>query len=123
MVVVGRLTQDAAVKTLKDERKVVNFSIAVNDGYTDKKTSKWVATPTFFSCSYWLSTAIAQRLKKGNLVELNGRVSVNAWKDMQGEANASLNYHVDSIKLHGGAKKEEVPSTPAPQGGTDDLPF
>ena len=31
MELVGRLTADAKVSTLKDERKVVNFSIAIND--------------------------------------------------------------------------------------------
>jgi single-strand DNA-binding protein len=124
MVLIGRVTADAVVKTLKDERKVVNFNVAINDGYKDKKTEKWVSIPSFYSCSYWLSPAVAERLKKGNLVELTGRLSVNCYKDMEGEAQASLNFHVDSIKVHGVAKKEEAkqPPTPAPTA-TDDLPF
>jgi len=31
MTIVGRITKDAVVNRLKDERKVVNFSIAMND--------------------------------------------------------------------------------------------
>lgn len=124
MVLIGRVTKDAEVRTLKDERKVVNFNVAVNDGYKDKKSDKWVAIPSFYSCSYWLSPAIADRLKKGNLVELTGRLSVNAYKDMEGEAQASLNCHVDSIKVHGVTKKEEANQPQSPQPTTaDDLPF
>lgn len=125
MVIIGRITKDAVVKTLKDERQVVNFSVAVNDGYKDKKTDKWVSIPSFFSCSYWLSHAIAKRLQKGSLVELTGRVSVNAYKNMEGEAQATLNFHTDSIKVHQTPKREETTASPdAPkQEGADDLPF
>jgi single-strand DNA-binding protein len=108
MVLIGRLTKDASVKTLKDERKVINFSVAVNNGYKDKKTDKWVSIPSYFGCSYWLSLSIAPLLKKGCLVELTGRVSVNAYKDMEGEAQATLNYHVDTIKIHQSPKREAV---------------
>lgn len=33
MVLIGRLTKDAVVAQLKDEREVVNFTLAVNDYY------------------------------------------------------------------------------------------
>ena len=126
MVLVGKITKDAVVKTLKDERQVVNFSVVVNDGYKDKKTDKWVSVPCFFSCSYWLGTAIANRLHKGNLVELTGRVSVNTYKDMEGEARATLNFHTNSIKVHQTPKKEEtatVSTDVSNQEGDDKLPF
>ncbi len=36
MEIVGRITKDEVVNQLKDERNVVNFSIAVNDYYKPK---------------------------------------------------------------------------------------
>lgn len=39
MGLIGRLTSDATVFTTKDERKVVNFTVAVNDGYKPKGSS------------------------------------------------------------------------------------
>ena len=124
MVLIGRLVKDAVVSTLKDDRQVVNFTLAVNDGYKPKGSEEWTSLTTYYTCAYWISTKIADRLKKGNLVEINGRAYVTAYKDMQGEAKASLNCHVDSIKVHqqmkaNGAiqpkeKKEEV---------SQDLPF
>ena len=122
MVLIGRLTKDAVVSQLKDDRQVVNFTLAVNDGYKPKGKDEWVSLTTFFNCAYWISTKIAERLKKGNLVELTGRAYVNAYKDMQGEAMASLNCHVDSIKVHQ-QMKAETTKTEVKEKITDDLPF
>ena len=36
MVLIGRITKDAVIKKLKDDREVVNFSIAINDYYKPK---------------------------------------------------------------------------------------
>lgn len=124
MVLIGRLTKDAVVAQLKEERKVVNFTIAVNDYYKPKNSDKGVSITTFVNCAYWISTAIAVLLKKGNLIEVSGRLTVNAYKDMQGEAKGSLNCHVDSIKIHlqqktGIAKAEASQEQPV----QDDLPF
>lgn len=52
MEIVGRLTADATVNTLKDERKVVNFSVAVNDSYKAKGNEQPVKVTNYFNCSY-----------------------------------------------------------------------
>jgi single-strand DNA-binding protein len=120
MEIVGRVTNDAVVKQLKDERQVVNFSVAVNDYYKQKGTDKGVQTVLFINCAYWVSTAISQRLTKGAIVELNGRLQLNAYTGFDGEAKATLNCHVNSIKIHQAGKKGEEKQEPARQ---EDLPF
>lgn len=124
MVLIGRLTKDAVVAQLKDERKVVNFTIAVNDYYKPKGSDKGVTVTTYVSCAYWISTAVASLLKRGSLVEVSGRLTVTAYQDMQGEARGSLHCHVDVIKLHqqgkAGAEKSAVKVAEPAQ---DDLPF
>lgn len=116
MEIVGRLTANATVNTLKDERKVVNFSVAVNDSYKPKGSEQPVKVATYFNCSYWINPSIAEHLTKGTLVELYGRIGVNAWTNAEGEAKASLNFHVNSIKLHGKPKgadnSNETPAAP-----------
>ena len=124
MVLIGRLTKDAVISKLKDDRQVVNFTLAVNDSYKPKGSDIWATNTTFFNCAYWISPKVAERLKKGNLVEITGRAYVNAYNDMQGEAKASLNCHVDSIKIHqqykaDATKAVEVKKEPV----QDDLPF
>lgn len=36
MNIIGRLTRDAEVRTLSNEKQVVNFLIATNDNYRNK---------------------------------------------------------------------------------------
>jgi single-strand DNA-binding protein len=109
-ILIGRMTADAKIATLKDERKVVNFSIAINDSYRQKGIEQLKKVVTFVSCSYWISSGIAEHLKKGTLVELVGRISVSAYNGLEGEPKATLNFHVNNIKLHGtpGKKEQEV---------------
>ena len=57
----------------------------------------------------------------------DGRVGVNAYKANDGEAKATLTFHVNTIKLHGSAGvKNDTPvkaSAEAVAIPADDLPF
>ena len=126
MELVGRLTADAKVSTVKDERKVINFSIAINDSYKAKGSDEVKKITTYVNCSYWRSPGIAEYLTKGVLVEVFGRISANAWTNAQGEVKASLNFHVTGIKLHGKGNttiKETVPASNDIKEPLEDLPF
>ena len=101
MEITARVTADAKVNTLQDERQVVNFNVAINDSYKLKGSNDLKKSTTYFQCSYWLHSGIAQYLTKGTLVELVGRIGVNAYNNLQGEPKASLTFHVNNIKLHG----------------------
>ena len=139
MDITGRLTADAQVRTLSEGKRVVNFSVAVNDSYKAKNGER-VTQTEFFDCSYWIGTGIAQYLTKGTIVELSGRVSARAWVDSEGNAKAGLNFHTSKITLHGGgatADKAQADRHPKaepvaaevsakqvqPNGEEDDLPF
>ena len=124
MVIIGRITKDALVKQLKDEKQVVEFTVAVNDYYKPKNGEGKQFT-LFVHCTYWFGTAIAERLKKGTLVELNGRAYLNAYNDRQGEAKASLNCHVNKIQIHSSVKQAEKAEaiTANSTAPVDDLPF
>jgi single-strand DNA-binding protein len=124
MIIVGRITADATVQQTKNEKQVVHFSVAVNDYYKPKGAAEGTKFTTFFNCSYWRSTFIAERLKKGALVEVTGRIYVNAYKGANGEAKASLNCHVSEVKIHS-TTKELQPNNAATSNDdvADDLPF
>lgn len=106
MNITGRVTKDAKVSTLSDSRQVVNFSVAINESYKNKKGDR-VEQTTFFECAYWISPRVAEWLTKGTVVELTGMVSARAWKGNDGEPRAGLNFKTSNIKLHGGGKKSE----------------
>ncbi len=132
MELVGRITKDAVINQLKDERKVVNFSIAINDYYKPKNSEEGVKITTYVNCSYWISLKIAERLIKGTLVEISGRTYANAYIGTDGVAKASLNCHVNNIKIHSFGKHEnylvkeekfQTISNTNQQEVTEDLPF
>ena len=131
MNIVGRITKNAEINTLTNSKQVVNFSIAINDGYKSKQGER-IDQTTYYNCSYWISPNVAKILTKGTLVELSGRVSSNAWIGKDGEIKSGLNFHTSNIKLHGGGKKSNTDEQPTSQpqksnvfaGDTDDdLPF
>src|SRR3569833_1869085 len=103
MLFTARVTGNAEVKETKSGKKVVNFSVAINDRY--KKDGEWITATTFIDCSYWVNPGIGEYLRKGELVELFGRMGVNAWVNKDGEAKASLTCHINNIKLLGSPNK------------------
>ena len=125
MTIIGRITKDAVVKQLPDDRQVVEFSVAVNDWYRPKGAEQGVKLTTYFNCAYWLNPKKSEQLKKGALVELFGRVGVNVYNDMKGEAKGSLTFHVNNIKIHQ-SQKQQTPAVLNPDEITepmDNLPF
>ena len=127
MEMTARLTGDAKISTLKNDIQMVNFSVAINDSYKAKGSTEITKVVTYAQCDYWVNPGIAQYLTKETLVELQGRVGVNAYIGKDGEAKATLTFHVNTIKLHGKTNaKDEVPVKE--NAGTilepaDDLPF
>jgi single-strand DNA-binding protein len=129
-ILIGRITADAKIISTKNNRQVVNFTIAINDSFKPKGSSELKKVTTFVNCSYWISTGIVAYLKKGVLVELIGRIHVSAWKKTDGEPMAKLNLQVSSIKLHGKPaahldKEVQAVSTAAKpeMAAAEDLPF
>lgn len=126
MTIIGRITKDAIVNTLKDDRKVVNFSIAINDTYKPKGGERTTVT-TYCNCAYWTSEKMAEHPKKGALVEVIGRIYVSAFVGSDGTAKASLHCRVSTIKIHAWPREAEVLERPSEASvtaeETDDVPF
>lgn len=125
MEITGRITADAKVNTVKGDKEVVNFSIAVNDRYKVKGTKEVKDFVTFINVAWWLNTGITKILKRGAIVTVTGRLSSNAYIDMMGNAKASINLIADKIMLiHSRKAETEVESgTTLITEPIADLPF
>ena len=99
-ILIGRLTADAKINQLKDGRAVTNFSIALNSSFK-ARNGELKKNTTYVSCSYWLNSNLATSLTKSTLVELEGSISINFYFNHQGEAMATLKFHVNQIKFPG----------------------
>ncbi|MBY0477656.1 MAG: single-stranded DNA-binding protein [Chitinophagaceae bacterium] len=129
MEIIGRITADATVSEIKAGKKVVNFSIAINDTYKPKGSTEVQKITTYVNCSYWINPGVSAYLTKGTLVECYGRMGANAWTNKEGEVKASLTFHINTIKLHGrsNGSNTSVPVVPMTNASAaevvDDLPF
>jgi len=126
----GRLTADAEVRTVKNDRKVTGFTVAVNKRWKDKAGEKHEKT-TYVECAYWINSGVAEYLKKGTIVEVVGWVEAQAWVNRDGDAKGNLRCDVETLKLFGVAKNnmDEKPGSKKKAGAKagsendDDLPF
>ncbi|MEZ0183441.1 single-stranded DNA-binding protein [Flavobacterium oncorhynchi] len=130
MEITGRLTKDAAVHKVSNDKEVVNFSIAVNDSYKPKGSTEYKEIVTYIDCSYWLSPKSVDWLKKGTLVQLYGRIGISTYIGHDGSALGSLTFHINNLKILVFTKKEseaqKADVTPKKQNEPeqpDDLPF
>lgn len=130
MEITGRITNDATVRKVGEQKQVVNFSIAINDSYKPKGSTEYTEIVTYIDCSYWISSKVAEWLKKGALVQLLGRIGINTYTSSDGRALGTLTFHIDSIKILVFAKKtqgsENTNVSPKKQKQAeqpDDLPF
>ncbi|WEK17940.1 MAG: single-stranded DNA-binding protein [Candidatus Pedobacter colombiensis] len=132
-IITGRITADATVNTTRSGKEVVNFSIAINDGYKPKGGTFQEIT-TYVNCAYWLSTKATNRLRKGVMVQLYGRIGMNVFTKNNGEAAGSITCHVNDFKtlspIRGASNGQHSANlsnlaTAAVQStqGNDDLPF
>ena len=129
MEITGRLTADAKISTLTDERQVTNFTLVMNDRYQTKGGEKREVN-TFIKCAYWVSPKVAEYLKKGSIITVYGRIGLDVYKNSEGEAKGSLTFHVNDIKFIAKAAKSvtveaataTTQAAPTPEM-VDDLPF
>ena len=124
----GRITADAKISTVKGDKQVVNFSVAINDRYKPKGSDEVKEHVTFINVAWWLGTGIAKILTRGAIVTVSGRLFCNAYNDMSGNAKASINCHASDIKLVHSKKTEAAEKMPekTPAELTqplEDLPF
>lgn len=121
--VMGRLTNDATVKTLESGKQLVEFSVAENFRYKPKngEAKEYV---TFYNCVLWNRTSIAPHLKKGTAVIISGQINPEPYKAKDKKLKASLKFTVNHLEFPPStirtitAKAEETEAEPA-----EDLPF
>ncbi|MEO8174215.1 MAG: single-stranded DNA-binding protein [Sediminibacterium sp.] len=106
----GRITADARVSTVKGNKELVSFSVAINDRYRDKTTGETKEFVTFINIAWWKGTGIVKILRKGAIVTIVGRLAVSCYADKEGKPRASINCHASDIKLIQGKKAEGVGS-------------
>ncbi|MCS6904818.1 MAG: single-stranded DNA-binding protein [Bacteroidia bacterium] len=100
--VIGYIGRDAEVRD-GGGNKVISFSVAHTEKYKDRNGVLQEKT-TWVRCSYWRppdKIGVAEYLKKGTQVYVEGTPSVNSYINEENRVVASLECRVSSIQLLG----------------------
>lgn len=109
IVVSGRFVKEHDLKYSQLGKAILNNSIAVTDGYGDKKQTY------FFNVTVWdkLAENLAQFTTKGSRVLISGKLQQRSYETKEGEKKQSIDIVVNEFELLDQKK----------QDSNDDLPF
>ncbi len=101
IALIGNLGNDPDVREVNG-KKVASFSLATNENYTNKNGEK-VEKTTWFRVTFWENTAnvVANYLKKGGQVYVEGRLSTSEYTDKEGNLRLALEVRGTELTLLG----------------------
>lgn len=109
ITIAGGITRDAVNRTTQDGDNVTSFSVAVSEGFGDKKRS------LYFDCSMWgkRGSSLSQYLTKGSRVAVSGELSTR-----EHDGKTYLTVRASEVTLLGGGEKREHVNMPPGYEGT-----
>ena len=133
----GRLVRDPELQHTSGNVSYLKFTVAVDRDYTDPNGNRGT---DFINCSAWRSTAefVNKYFRKGDNMAVTGRLTINKWKDREGNNHNDPVIDVSSVYFAGKRSSDSATSAPAKQtftdlgddesglpwnDSTDDLPF
>ena len=101
LVIAGRCTKDAELRTTQNGDKIASFSVAVDDGYGQNKST------LFFDCSWFgkRGEAVQPLLTKGKQVTVAGELSTREYN-----GKTYLTIRVADVTLQGGGTHDRQQS-------------
>jgi single stranded DNA-binding protein len=100
---IGNIGRDATVKTMDRGVIAINFPVAHNKNWRDKRTGETKTKTTWVNCTIWKKEGSTQRildfLKKGALVELEGTPFAKAYAQEDGTIRTEIRLNVSKTNI------------------------
>ena len=100
ITVVGNLTADPELRFTPGGSAVSNFTVASTPRHFDKNANEWKDAETLFlRCAIWREAAeyVAESLKKGARVIVQGRLKARTYEDKAGEKRTVYELDVEEV--------------------------
>lgn len=140
VILVGHAGRDPETRYFPDGSAVAQVSLATNETWKDRNGERQERTEwhqlAFFGR---LAEIVSERVKKGDLLYVEGRIRTRKWQDRNGQDRYATEIVADGLRMlsgrlraegyapPAGEAKEPPAAAPAPQEGVegleDDLPF
>ena len=106
----GRLTKPTHLKYTPSGIAVCNFSVAVNERWTDKSGQKQEKAE-FMNIVVWGKNGenCDKYLDKGSEVFLEGKLTTRSWDDQEGKKQYMTEIIADNVQFIGGQQKGKEP--------------
>ena len=114
-VIVGRLTKDVDLRYTQNGKAVGNFTLAVNRPFRNQQTNDYDAD--FINCVAWGKQAenLAQYMKKGSQVGVDGRIQTRTYDDRDGKTVYVTEVVADNIQFLESKKSNNQNNEPQQQ--------
>ena len=99
VMIIGNLGRDPEMRYTPTGRPVTQFSVAVNQSTKNQQTGEWIEETDWFRVSVWGDRAerMAESLRKGNKVFVEGRFKSREFEGKDGEKRTSLDVISDNV--------------------------
>lgn len=106
-ILVGRLTRDGELTYTQNGKAKLAFSLAVNRSI--KQGDQWTDETAFFDVTCWgiMAEGLKQRIGRGSLVGVVGRLCQDRWKDNQtGQNRTKIYILAETVEVLKGLQKD-----------------
>ena len=119
VMIIGNLGSDPEMRYTPSNRAVTQFNVAVNQSTKNQQTGEWIEETDWFRVSVWGDRAerMAESLRKGNKVFVEGRFKTREFEGRDGQKRTSLEITADSIVNLEKRVRDDEGSFSGPSGG------
>lgn len=100
---IGNIGKDATVKNMDRGVIAINFPVAHNKNWKDKRTGETKTKTTWVNCTIWKKDGSNMRimdfLKKGAMVDLDGTPFAKAFQQEDGTLRAEIRLNVSKTNI------------------------
>lgn len=97
----GNLTRNAELRSTSSGTQILSFGVAVNDRRKNPQTGEWSDYTNWIDCVMFgnRATALADILRKGAKVAVEGKLRYSAWEAKDGGKRSKLEVVVDEVEF------------------------
>ena len=142
-IIVGNLGRDPEVRYSASGNAIANVTVATTDSWKDRQSGKRQERTEWHRVVFFnrLAEIVAEYLKKGSQVFIEGRIQTRKWEDKDGNERWTTEIVANEMQMLGsrgggglqGGPADDSGAAPAPGGGgssgfsdsefDDDIPF
>ena len=142
-IIVGNLGRDPEVRYSASGNAIANVTVATTDSWKDRQSGERQERTEWHRVVFFnrLAEIVAEYLKKGSQVFIEGRIQTRKWEDKEGNERWTTEIVANEMQMLGsrggggmqGGPADDSGAAPAPGGGgssgfsdsefDDDIPF